>query len=257
MLLYIGKLLSAIATPLDLVILALAIAVFSRRRALRTAAALAALPVLLCGSERFSKILLRTLEEPYTGTSVGSAASAQAIVVLGGYLRFESAVPRPIEIGGAGDRLLCAAELYRAGKAPVILLSGGNVPFLSSAGVPPEAATASGILEEWGIPSSAILIEGRSGNTHENAELSYRILSEKGITRVLLVTSARHMRRASGSFRQTGLTVIPFAADFLGQSETPDLLLSLIPNASALVDSGSAIKEWSGLLVYRLRGWTR
>jgi uncharacterized SAM-binding protein YcdF (DUF218 family) len=219
-------------------------------------AAFAALVLVAFGSGASSKLLLRTLEQPYIGTSIGSAPSVPAIVVLGGYLRFEPGVPRPIEIGSASDRLLCAAELYRAGKSPLILLSGGNVSFLTSTSALPEAVAASRVLEEWGIPQSAILIEDRSQSTHENAEFSHRILAGRGINRILLVTSAFHMRRASGTFRQTGLTVIPFAADFLAQGDTPDLMLSLFPSANGLVDSGLAIKEWSGLMVYRLRNWS-
>jgi uncharacterized SAM-binding protein YcdF (DUF218 family) len=219
-------------------------------------AALAALTLIAFGSGACSKFLLRTLEQPYIETSINSTPSVPIIVVLGGYLRIEDSTPRPIEIGSAADRLLCAAELYRAGKAPIILLSGGNASFLSKSGSLPEAVAASRILEEWGIPQSAILIEDRSQSTRENAEFSHRILAERGINRILLVTSAVHMRRASGSFRKTGLTVIPFAADFLAESNAPDMVLSLFPSASGLVDSGLAIKEWSGLIVYRLRGWS-
>jgi uncharacterized SAM-binding protein YcdF (DUF218 family) len=255
MFLYAEKVLSALATPLSFAIAALLIAAISGRRTPRALAVLAALLLLVCSSEGCSNLLIRALEEPYTGTGIGSASSAQAIVVLGGYLRIETRLPRQIEIGSTADRLLGAAELYRAGKAPLILLSGGNNPLFASSAAPPEAVAASGILEEWGIPRSAILIEDRSQNTHENAEFSHRILAEKGISRILLVTSASHMRRASGAFRQTGLTVIPFAVDFVTESGAPDLLFSLLPNANSLVGFGLAFKEWSGFLVYRLKGW--
>jgi uncharacterized SAM-binding protein YcdF (DUF218 family) len=258
MFLYAGKVLSALAAPLTLAITALAVAALSgpgRRRVSRTLAAIAGLLLFVFSSERCSNFLLRLLEQPYAGTSVDSASTAQAIVVLGGYLRVETRIPRQIEIGSTADRLLCAAQLYRARKAPLILLSGGNVPFLASSATPPEAA--SGILQQWGVPQSDILIEGDSRSTRENAEFSRRILAEKGISRILLVTSAYHMRRASGTFRQAGLTVIPFAADFIAEGDTPDLPLSLLPTATSLVNSGIAIREWSGLLVYRVRGWAR
>jgi uncharacterized SAM-binding protein YcdF (DUF218 family) len=257
MFLYTGKVLSTIATPLGFAIAALVVAAFSGRRVPRAIAALAALSLLFFSSGLCSRLLLRTLEDPYVLTSVSSASSAQAIVVLGGYLRIETRIPRPVEIGSAADRLYCAAQLYHAGKAPLILLSGGNVAFLSSPTAPSEASAASGVLEEWGIPPSAILIEGQSQNTHENAEFSHRILAERGINRILLVTSAFHMRRASASFRRTGLAVLPVAADFMAQAEGSDLPLSLLPNANALADSGLAIKEWTGLIVYRFRGWTQ
>ena len=64
------------------------------------------------------------------------------------------------------------------------------------------------------------------------------------------------MPRAAAAFRHTGLTVIPIPADYLTSpnNETP-LLLHLLPTASALNNSGIAIKEHLGLLAYRLRGW--
>jgi uncharacterized SAM-binding protein YcdF (DUF218 family) len=257
MFLYAGKVLFALATPLTLAIVALLVAALSGsgRRNSRLFAGFAALLLFVGSSERFPTFLFQELERPYIGTSIGSASIAQAIVVSGGYLRIETNLPRPIEMGSTADRLLCAAQLYRAGKAPLILLSGGNIPFFIPAAAPPESIAARDILEQWGIPQSAILIEGGSRSTHENAEFSYRILAAHGINRILLVTSAAHMRRAAATFRKTGLTVIPFAADFVAESPTPDLVLSWIPNATSLAGSGAALKEWAGLLVYRLRGW--
>lgn len=258
--LYIGKLLTALASPVVIAAVLLILAAISLRRAPRSLAfrsVLLALVILLVSSSGWiSGHLLGVLEDPWRNATIASAPAADAIVVLGGYIRVENHTGRPVEIGAAADRLFCAAELYRASKAPLILLSGGNVTFFKASSMPPEADLARQVLEEWGIPGSSILIEDQSRNTHENAAFSAGILAARGLRRILLVTSAFHMRRAQAAFRRTGLTIIPFAADFLTAADPPDTLLSLLPDAQSAVNSGIAIKEWLGIGVYRLRGWS-
>jgi uncharacterized SAM-binding protein YcdF (DUF218 family) len=259
MFLYVTKILTALATPLAFGIFAMALAAVSLRRTARSwvfrILVTAIVLLVFCSSTFGSHLMLRSLEWPYESESIREAPVRQAIVVLGGYMRFENRTGRPIELGGAGDRLLCALELYRAGKAPVILLSGGNLSFTSSASRNiPESEMAGRILEEWGIPPAAILIEGQSRTTDENARLSQRMLAAKGVTSILLVTSASHMRRASLAFHRNGLAVFPFPAEFLGgDEETSDTLLSLLPDAKALYNSGLAIKEWIGIAVFPFR----
>src|SRR5437868_11814745 len=92
--------------------------------------------------------------------------------------------------GGAGERPSRAAELFRAGYAPKILVSG--------------AGDADGnrlLLMHHGVPSSAISLEPNSKTTRENAQLSIPILRSTGAKRVILVTSWYHSRRALKCFR--------------------------------------------------------
>jgi uncharacterized SAM-binding protein YcdF (DUF218 family) len=79
----------------------------------------------------------------------------------------------------AGDRLLYAAWLYGQGAAPRVLVTGGNVP-LASHGVS-EAEAIAGILTGMGVPRDALLLEGASRNTHENALESHKIFEQEGI----------------------------------------------------------------------------
>ena len=239
-----GHFVLALFSPLFFACCALAIFAFSSRRKLARVIGLTALAVLLFfSSGAGSDLFVRSLEKPYEGLSVAAAPEADAIVVLGGDLHQRPGAARPVTLGGSGDRLWCGAELYKAGKAPLILLSGG------SGGPIPEAIAARRVLEQWGIPPSAILTEDASRDTRQNALFSWRILPN---SRILLVTSAWHMRRAGVAFRHVGFTVVPFPADFITGGANDEPLLSLLPNAGALADSGLAIKEWLGLAAYRL-----
>jgi uncharacterized SAM-binding protein YcdF (DUF218 family) len=111
------------------------------------------------------------------------------------------------------------------------------------------------LLEEWNIPSTAIQIEGRSINTHENAILSFQILAPLGIRKILLVTSAMHMPRAAGAFRKAGFEVIAAPADFHSGWGEGYFLEKWLPSAKSLVDSDTALYEWLGIAIYRLRRW--
>src|SRR5208283_2573709 len=151
----------------------------------------------------------------------------------------------------SSDRILHALRLYRAGKAPIVLCSGGG------GRAAPEAMVMSRLLQEWGVPSEAILLEDQSLNTRENALLSYPVLSTRSIRHILLVTSAMHMQRAAAVFRKAGFEVTPAPADFRtgwgqGDGGFLDWLSGWLPQASNLQWSDKALTEWIGLLVYRL-----
>ncbi len=87
--------------------------------------------------------------------------------------------------GGGTDRPARAAELFKQGDAPRILVSGnGDCRWIGQ------------FLETQGVPSAAITLESRSSTTRENAEFSIPLLRQMGAHRVIIVTSWFHSRRA-------------------------------------------------------------
>ena len=176
------------------------------------------------------------------------------MVLGGGTSRGPAAPGQTPELTDSADRLFYAARLFHSGKAPLILFSGGAVRLLDSGRLASEAEAATQLLQEWVVPAQAILLENKARNTRENALFSRQILQSRGASHILLVTSAFHMPRAAAVFRKLGFQVTPAPADFRSwDDEGP--LLSLLPDAQSLVKSQLALKEWLGLLVYRLRGW--
>lgn len=186
--------------------------------------------------------------ESQSGARVLTALpQAEAIVVLGGGVRVAYPPERPDpDLGDAADRVWYAARLYHAGKAPVILACGGNI----IPGSRPEAGAIRLILEDFGVPAGAILLEEASRNTSENARYASRLLKERGFRKVLLVTSALHMRRARARFEATGLQVIPAPTDFRSIVQ-PLTLDQVLPDSRALLDSANGLKELLGALVGR------
>jgi uncharacterized SAM-binding protein YcdF (DUF218 family) len=252
--LYLSKILPFLIDPFLLTLVLLAGIILWPRLRRAWILALAAFVLLLVpGTPIVSDFLASSLEQQYPDRGIEALPPAQAIVVLGGSVGAPSAKHSSSRLFDTSDRLLAALRLYHAGKAPLILCSGGEVRLFGEPAKAPEAQVMSGMLQEWGVPKDAILEEGASENTRQNATMSYETLAARGIHKILLVTSAMHMPRAAAVFRKAGFEVIPAPADFR-TGWNRDVLGSL-PNGDSLSHSQQAVHEWLGLWVSRLRGW--
>ncbi len=251
-----SKIVPQVLYPLGLAIVLLAIAsVLSTRARARRLLTVASLFLLFVFSNwTVSHLLLHSLEDQTPQRDVALMPVRDAIVVISSFLHAPTRQHKSAELLESSDRLLHAVHLYRAGKAPLILLSGGTVEIFGHPQMG-EVEAARNLLAEWGVPPSVVLLEDQSRNTEENAVDTRRILEAKGIRRIILVTSAMHMPRALAVFRKAGFDVTPAPTDYISGWGTPDLLQRWLPDAEELYFSSLALKEWLGLGVYRLRGW--
>ena len=149
------------------------------------------------------------LESRYPHLSPEQSPTADAIVVLGG----NTANGRanwflPYEKDKAVVRIDIAAQLYLAGRAPKVLLSGGALE-----GDVSEARGMAHAIRQQGVPETALILENSSRTTYENAAMTEDQLA-RGIGKIL-VTSALHMPRAMAAFAKQGVVAIaaPAAAD--------------------------------------------
>ncbi|MGN0746109.1 MAG: YdcF family protein [Aristaeellaceae bacterium] len=123
---------------------------------------------------------------------------------------------------------LRAAELYHQGMARYLLPSGRFTKVVGHfAGVDPawrdryagdyetEWAYLKAVLEDAGVPASAILRENQATYTWENAQLSRRVTDEMGLTvrRAILCCRSYHARRAllyyQAAFPEAEIRVCP------------------------------------------------
>jgi uncharacterized SAM-binding protein YcdF (DUF218 family) len=263
MFVFLSKFLPTFVYPLGLTFILIILALILRRRQrLQTAALVIALVILLAAGNRWSSFALaRSLEWRYL--PLDPVPTADAIVVLGGGTE-SMQYPRPAaEINSAGDRVLYAARLYKEGKAPYILLSGGNINWNDGRTMTPAQEMAE-ILTLMGVPEEALWLQPKSQNTHEDAVYSSELLREKGIRRVLLVTSAQHMPRSVALFTHQGIEVIPAPVDYtiteagwqdLYNPDIETFLVNLVPNTGSISLTSGVIKEYIGMWIYHLRGW--
>jgi uncharacterized SAM-binding protein YcdF (DUF218 family) len=265
MFVFLSKFLPQWVYPLGIVCILLVLGILLQRHAkLRNSAILVALVILLLGSNRWvSMALVRGLEWQYLPPA--NIPNTDVIVLLGGGTESQD-YPRPsVEVNGAGDRVLYAAYLYKQGKAPHILLSGGSIAWMGTHTSTPAQEMAE-ILKLTDVPETALWLQNKSQNTYEDALYSAIMLKEKKINRIILVTSAAHMPRSVALFKAQGLDVIPAPTDYsVTESEwksafndpsIQNLLVSLVPSVGNLSATTGVLKEDLGLWVYQLRGWT-
>ena len=261
MFLFLSKFLPIFIYPLGLASLLLIGSLIMIWRRPKWAAGLisAALVIIFLFSNYWvSDALIRYLE--WQNIPEDELPNVAAIVVLGGAV-LPQVPPRPwVEVGEEGDRILYGAKLYRDGKAPKLILSGGRIDWKNSGGA--ESKDMAELAQVMGVPKTAILEDPTSLNTYENAVNVRKILDSQGIERrVLLVTSAIHTPRSLAIFKRQGIEAIPAPTDFIMIEKTSDedtwqgTLLKLFPDAGRLAYSTRALKEYIGIVIYRLRGW--
>lgn len=260
---FLSKFLPILIYPLGLSCILVFMALFLRRKQRwQLSLIVIALVVLWLGGNKWvSTGLARSLEWRYLPPE--EIPNAEVIVVLGGGTEPAQYPRSAVEANSAVDRVLHAGRLYHQGKSPHILLSGGHISWLEPGDSSPAAEMAE-LLVMMGVPEDALWLEEESLNTYENALNSAGMLAEKGIDEILLVTSALHMPRAVALFEYQGLTVIPAPADFtvteagwenLFSGDIQKYFLYLFPNASSLSLTTNVMKEYLGMLFYKLRGW--
>jgi uncharacterized SAM-binding protein YcdF (DUF218 family) len=237
--------------------LGVAAAVVALRKKPRAAAALAftAVGVLWFFSSPFvCWALVRALESKFDPSPV--LPKVPAIVLLGGCTK-PAVPPRThVEVSCAGDRIMHAARLYKQGYAPVIIATGGKIPFLYDFPGSEGACMASILMNDCGVDSSAIIVEDKAKDTHDHAPRVEAILLAHGMTKeIILVTSAMHMYRSVKVFRKRGYMVHPSPADFVADARFQWNLFAILPRGEALFASTNALHEYYGIIAYKLLGW--
>ncbi len=249
--------LSAVITTLLLsplvFVLALAAAVvlaaLSKRRASIWLLSVTLAVLLAFSTGGVRTLLMRPLEYRYPPFPI-DPPTVGAVVVLGG-----GVIDRAPDEGGSAalsddamKRVVYGLRLYRSLGVPVVV-SGGRA---WDTGGESEADVAATLLARLGVPEGIVIKEGRSRTTWENAREVARILARRGITRVALVTSAYHMPRAMLAFSRAGVSCVAAPTGFSAGTGRPGLLGSL-PSFGSLGLSFTALREYAGIIQYRLR----
>jgi len=262
MFVYLSKLLPLFVYPLGFSCLLIILALILRQRPAwpRLVLIIALLTLWIGGNRWFAEGLALSIEGQYqTPTPI---PEEEVLVVLGGGTNPAELPRQTIEMNSAGDRVLYAAHLYRQGKARYLLVSGGRLAWDTRPSSP--ASEMASLLEWLGVPKEAIWVQDKSQNTAEDALYSAQILKQKGINRILLVTSAWHMPRSVRLFAAQGLDVIPLPTDYnvtqAGWERSwkggwREITLNLFPSVDNLGLTTRMLKEYLGLFVYDMKGW--
>ena len=98
------------------------------------------------------------------------------------------------------QRVQAAARAYRDSLAKVIVCCGGAAPGQRTT----EAEVMADLLDQAGVPKSAVELENQSQDTMENMRFAAEKLGGARGRRVLVVTSDYHVRRAVMTARRVG-----------------------------------------------------
>jgi uncharacterized SAM-binding protein YcdF (DUF218 family) len=254
---YLSKILPVFVMPISVVMLLVVVAIVLLRRGLAKSAVgvlTAAVAVLwVTATPWVAEALYRNLESRYPPLALADVPQAGCIVLLGGAVAPPLKPRVDTEFSDAIDRIYKSAQLYRAGKARMLVVTAGNQPWSLSPWA--EADLIRELLVEWGVPKEAIFLEGSSRNTRENAVYSKNLIDSINCESSLLVTSAAHMPRAVAAFRAVGVSLTPVSTDVRVVERDMVAAMDFVPNAGALAMTTEAIREWIGQWVYRMQGW--
>jgi uncharacterized SAM-binding protein YcdF (DUF218 family) len=240
------KILTSMFLPLGFVIILLTLsALFMRKRLGACVVILAALIYALSISPT-AELFMRPLEDAYKPASLAEVNTCDAYVVLGGGITEN--VP---DIDGKGalgahalPRVVTAYRLYMRAKKPIIF-SGGKI-----FNRVPEAEIAKRLLISLGVPPHHIITEGKSIDTYENAQYVKEIADKNQFKKIVLITSAFHMKRSYLLFNKRFQEIIPYPTDYQISRGSYDVL-SFLPNAWSLGLVEIAVKEYLGVLFYK------
>ena len=242
---FLHKLLPLIVSPLGLTGFFLLMSVLVRRRG----PAVVGLLVLLVSALPLTADRLWTvLEADHSYRSIESVENTDAVVVLSGMLggieTSEGVVP---QWGEATDRFFSGVDLVKAGKAPLIIFTRGQWPWLN---LPPEGEVLAQRAISMGIREKQILLTGLVTNTADEAAEVKTLMEFGGMRRVILVTSSYHMPRAVMLFDRAGVETVPYPTDFRSDGASGDWM-DWVPSAGGLNQTSDAVRELIGRLYYR------
>ncbi|MHB2168095.1 YdcF family protein [Alsobacter sp. R-9] len=251
-----SKVLWILAAPLNaLVLLGLAGLVLLLTRFRRTGWWLVATclgGIIVLGTLPVGTLLYRGLEDAVPRWQDDGRPIAGVIVLGGVFDAQTSDYRRQLTFADTGERLTAMATWVRNRPDLPVVFTGGAGNLVGT--VPSEGEVLQRFVGELGIAQGRVLFETRSRNTVENALFTRDLLKPRPGDRFVLVTSAAHMPRALGIFRQAGLDVLPWPVDYRSRPLDDGVFSTNLVEGLSRVDL--SLREWIGVVAARLLGQT-
>lgn len=249
----LSKILAPFLQPLTYIVLFTLLAlVFSRKPHVgQTFLALALLCLFLFCTPFLPEALIRYLEYYYAPPD--PLPHVDAIIVLSGAVILEKSTPEKIEFGEGAERILEGIQLMKQGVADTLILSGGSGSLTDR--TKSEARMLRQFAIDFGIPDERIVVEPDSRNTYENAVETAKLMRQHGISSVMLITTASHLPRAMGCFRNVGVEPIPYGVDFHSTVNTHLRPGDFIPEVGNLRGLTWILHEYVGIVMYKAAGY--
>jgi uncharacterized SAM-binding protein YcdF (DUF218 family) len=253
------KALEVFFVPSTMIVLGIGLALFylarRRPRAAGVVLAFVLAGTALLGMPWAARAAVGTLERPFS-TSGTPDREPSAIVVLAGASNIYP--DGRVDLNAASwRRLWLGIETYHAfgGRVPLVYAGGS---FNRSTGAPIESPVIAKVAVRAGVAPSHLIFEDGSSTTFESAQGISRLWPgrfQDAPRRIVLVTSAWHMRRSAAVFRRQGFEVNTISTDFradVRDTRRPEWL----PTLEAFGLTELAWREWASVLLYDWTGRT-
>ena len=249
----LSKILFYTVMPLTWIIVFLCLALFTKKEKTRKRALITSTALLLFFTNPFlcNEAWLLWERAP---TPIAKLEKYDAAIILTGFTNQEKSPHDRVYTGRGADRVLLPLRLYKEGYVKKIIISGGSGSLTKTYST--EALEIKKILVHAEVPATDILYEDRSRNTYENAKFTKELLKKHPeLKKLLLVTSAFHIRRAAGCFSKQGIEADAFSVDFYtsDRSFSPERLF--VPQEVYLYQWQKLLHEILGFIVYRIMGY--
>lgn len=248
----LSKLLWGLVNPGNALVVLLAIGVVALRlprwrRAGERLIALVCLSFLAVSATPLAALVALPLENRFPRQT--EPERVDGIIMLGGAVNPHLTANRgDPSVNDAAERLFAFADLIRRHpEARAVSTGGSGVVFGQGL---KEDKTVRAVLAQVGVPDDRVIYEAESRNTWENALFSQALVAPKPGERWVLVTSAIHMPRSVGIFRKLGWSVTPYPVDYRTRRNAAPFAPAELDRPLVLL--GDAVREWLGLLSYRL-----
>lgn len=245
----VSKILVALITPITFILLPFLWAMYKHSKKWLWVSILA---LFIFGNSIIANYAMMWWERPLVPLSQLEKKYDLGIILTGvTHNRFENS--DRVHFTRGADRVLHPVQLYKEGYIQKILVSGGSGAV--TPGELREAEEIKRVLLLANIPEDDIIVEKESRNTYENAQFTAEIIERDfKDAKLLLITSAFHMRRSEACFEKAGVNFDIFPAHFLGFSPEPGLNL-IYPDERNMYLWTILFREWMGLTAYKIIGY--
>jgi uncharacterized SAM-binding protein YcdF (DUF218 family) len=229
---------------LALLVAGLGFLILRRRNAAIICIAFATGLLLVFGYGVYTKQALYRLERSYSPLVVEQITPSIRqqilyVVLLGSGHVSDPDLPKTAQIGGSSlYRLIEGIRIYRHLPGSKLVISGGVIPDPVK-----NSWVVRDVAQQIGIPVQDMIVEERSTDTIEEAQMLQKLLGDKPF---VLVTSAAHMKRALKIFQDFGMRPVPAPTDFILKNSPGKTSESWLPNCDNMLISQRAIYEWLG-----------
>jgi uncharacterized SAM-binding protein YcdF (DUF218 family) len=250
---FLSKVLAIFIRPLTWIIASLAYSLFTKNIKRKKIFLIVPLVLVAFLSNRYisNRVMLWWEVPPVPMDQVGIYDVG---VVFSGVTKGSKAPYDRVYFEDGADRVTHTLQLYKDGKLRHIIVSGGLGFQQRSSSIAAERLRS--FLVMAGVPDSVITVEPNAINTYENAVNSAEILRRDFPNqKYLLITSAFHMKRSAMCLAKQGIEFDQFPAGYLTDRPTMDFDDIFIPRAESITKWESLIKEWVGIVAYRMSGY--